>query len=316
MFERVSFSLESLSGVDRGSGYADFDLLRDKPYFLFEEALYCLDYEFSFGKLESGVLWRVLKGLPKPNNYLGFWGSVFEYYVGWLFDTYASGRFNKVHLSPCYADDPAKQICDAIILCNGTAILIEAKFATCASSIRYSGDYKKMREYLESRLVCGEDGPVGVGQLLKAIHNLATLPPSSIPAWLSGIRKFIPLIITKDDIGSIWKVNQYLNTRFEEQFRRKDYKAFTITPLVSMSVGTLERVVGKLSNLAFSKVLEDRIRGDRDLQKPFEAASAYVGHGTAGRLSAHSKVMNDVVAEMTADFALKEEDADTTAPSP
>jgi hypothetical protein len=307
MFESVSFALDDLAGMNRNFGYADFDYLRDHPYFLFEEALYCLDYEFSFGKLESGVLWRVLRGLPNSGDYLAFWGSVFEHYVGWLFDTYASERLNRVYLSPAYTDDPSKQICDVIVICGGTAILIEAKLATCASSVRYSGDYKKMKDYLESRLVSGENGAVGVGQLLNAVHNLATLSETSIPAWLSGIRKIIPLIITKDDIGSMWKVNQYLNTRFEEQFRRKDYRAFTITPLVSMSVATLERAIGRLNRLSFSKILEDRIRADRDLQRPFEAASTYVGRGQAPRLTAHLDILNEVMAEVAKDFDLKEE---------
>ena len=184
MFKSVSFSLDD-SPNTRHLGYGDFDYLRDHPYFLFEEALYCLDYEFSFGKLESGVVWRILKSLPNGGDYQTFWGAVFEYYVGWLFETYASGRFHKVHISPTYLDDPSRQICDTIVICDGAAILIEAKLATCRSDVRYSGDYKKMRDFLESRLVSGDDGRVGVGQLLNAVRNLVTGPRSSIPDWLA-----------------------------------------------------------------------------------------------------------------------------------
>ena len=42
MFETVSFSLDTLSGLRAPVGYADFDFLRDHPYFRHEEALYCL----------------------------------------------------------------------------------------------------------------------------------------------------------------------------------------------------------------------------------------------------------------------------------
>ncbi len=140
MFKTVSFSLDEDLSDTKKDGYADFDYLRDHPYVLFEEALYCLDYEFSFGKLESGVLWRMLRHVPNGGDYLTFWGSVFECYVAWLFETYASTKIHKVFVSPTYADDPSKQICDVIVVCDGAAILIEAKLATCRSDVRYSGD--------------------------------------------------------------------------------------------------------------------------------------------------------------------------------
>lgn len=96
MFETVSFSLEGLGVAKSPLGYADFEFLRDHPYFKHGEEIFCLDYEFALGKLESGVLWRVLKGLDsdKKEPYLSFWGSVFEDYVAWLFETYSSSKFN------------------------------------------------------------------------------------------------------------------------------------------------------------------------------------------------------------------------------
>jgi hypothetical protein len=186
MFDNVFFSLDTLKKQNIPSGYADFEFLRDRPYFTFEDQLYCLDYEFAVTKLESGVLWRVLRGLePKQRDpYMSFWGNVFEDYVAWLFETYASTEHNKVYSIPKYEDDPKRQICDIIIVCGSTAILIEAKLATCRADVRYSGDYKKMRKFIEDRLVCGTDRP--------------------------SIRKFIPVIVTKDDIGSSWVMNAYL----------------------------------------------------------------------------------------------------------
>jgi hypothetical protein len=241
MFENVSFSLDTLKDQKVPSGYADFEFLRDWPYFRFEEQLYCLDYEFAVSKLESGVLWRVLKGLePKQRDpYMSFWGNVFEDYVVWLFETYASKKYNKVYPLPKYEDDPTKQICDVIIVCGSTAVLIEAKLATCRADIRYSGDYKKMRRFIEDRLVCGTDRQVGVSQLVNALNNITSLPQSSLPGWLRNIRKFVPLIITKDDIGSSWVINGYLQKRFKEEKRK--YKGYTVTPIVSMSISTLER---------------------------------------------------------------------------
>jgi len=83
MFDNVSFSLDKLTDQKVASGYADFEFLRDRPYFKFEEQLYCLDYEFAVSKLESAVLWRVLKSLDAKQRdpYMSFWGAVFEDYV-------------------------------------------------------------------------------------------------------------------------------------------------------------------------------------------------------------------------------------------
>ena len=96
---------------------------------------------------------------------------------------------------------------------------------------------------------------------------------------MRSVRKFIPLIITKDDLGSSWVVNGYLNARFKQQIDRKKYKEYTVTPLVSMSISSLERSVNAIRKVPFSQVLENRIAGDKLMQRPFEAASNYVPSG-------------------------------------
>ena len=304
MFGTVSFSLEELGNSQPPLGYADFEFLRDHPYFLQNKEIFCLDYEFALGKLESGVLWRVMKGLEKNQRepYLSFWGSVFEDYVSWLFEVYSSPDLNKVYPAPKYADDPTQQICDAIIVCGSTAILIEAKLATVRADVRYSGDYKRMKRFLEDRLVCGTDRRIGVAELVHALDKITGSPPSALPLWLSGIRKFIPVIITKDDVGSSWLVNAYLNKRFKQEKRK--YKHYTVTPLVSLSVSTLEGLMKTLEELPFSDVLEGRIREDKNLGRPFEAASKYAQSGVPGRLTVHMDILNRLLERVTADFGM------------
>ena len=305
MFETVSFSLDTLSGQKLPTGYADFEFLRDHPYFLQNGETFCLDYEFAMGKLESGVLWRVMKGLEQSQKepYLSFWGSVSEDCVSWLFETYSSSSFNMIYPAPKYGDDPTQQICDAIVVCGSTAILIEAKLATVRADIRYSGDYKKMRAFLEDRLVCGTSRRVGVAQLVHSLDRITSLPPSALPPWPSGIRKFIPVIVTKDDIGSSWAVNAYLNKRFRQEAKR--HKKYTITPLVSLSVSTLERLMKTLTELPFAEILEGRIQEeDKKLTRPFEAASKYAQSGVPGKLSVHMEILHGLMERMTADFGL------------
>jgi hypothetical protein len=89
----------------------------------------------------------------------------------------------------------------------------------------------------------GTDRPVGVSQLLEAIDKIGTLPKGNLPEWLRGAIKLVSVIITKDEIGSSWMMNAYLNARFQEKLNRNKYKKLKITPLVSMNVSSLERAV-------------------------------------------------------------------------
>jgi hypothetical protein len=317
MFDTVCFSLEDLPNTRATLGYGDFEFLRDHPYFRHDGAMYCLDYEYAVAKLESGALWRVLRELDsgKRVSYLGFWGNVFENYVAWLFSTYASKSLNRFYASPMYEHEKDRPICDAVVTCGSTAVLIEAKLATCPVHVRYSGDYQKFKQYLEDRLVVGTDRPIGVSQLLTAVQNLTTLPPAALPPSLRAIRKFMPLIITKDDIGSSWVTNTYLNARFAQNINRKKCKRYVVTPLVSMSVSTLERSLAALSDHALSDILEDRIRADRKLGRPFEAASSYVPTGPARKAFKHLEIMENLTDQLAADFGMVDEQINGSSPT-
>lgn len=311
----VSFSLDAIEPKEP-HGYADFTFLRDQPYLKAGEHYFCLDYEFALGKLESGVMYRVLDSLA-PNRkdpYLSFWGPVFEDYLAWLFESYASTRHNIYYPQPKYAD--GTELCDAIVICGGTAILIEAKIATCNIETKYSGDYALMKKYLESKLVGTPNHRKGVLQLTKAIENIRDKPAAFLPRCLANVNKIIPLIVTKDEIGSSFFINTYLNERFEAQFRRKDYKTLTITPLVTMSAGSMERAMRPLSRMAFSTILENRITTDHKLGRPFEAASKYVFKGTARELPKHMELLSAAMDGLMKDFGMIEEDGSTAEMTP
>lgn len=304
MFDTVCFSLDTYTVKKEPAGFGDFDLVKDTPYLKYEDSLFCLDYEFAGGKIESGALWRVMSGLGsenEKNNYLSFWGHVLEEYIGWLFEKYAPGETNVFYSSPRFLDDSSRELCDAVVVCGETAILIEAKIATCRSAVRYSGDHKKMRQFLEDRLVIGKKGAVGVKQLINALDAIAG-EQSNLPTWLRGLRKFIPAIITKDDIGSSWVVNEYLNVRFKQE--RKRHKKFVITPLVSMSIGTLERSMYALRQHSFADILEDRLKSDAGMSWSFEAASSYARRGRAPEMSAHFEIFKQLSEHVVKDFKM------------
>ena len=93
-------------------------------------------------------------------------GPVFEDYLAWLFKSHASTKYNTYYPSPKY--DIGTQMCDAIVICGSTAIMIEAKIGTCRVETKYSGDYVLMKKYLESKLVGTAKDRKGVLQLTKA----------------------------------------------------------------------------------------------------------------------------------------------------
>jgi hypothetical protein len=309
MFDTVCCRLEDFPEKKKAHGFADFEFLKDHPYFRIGDRVYCLDYEYGLAKLESGVLWRVAKSLPGKQRlaYFGFWGEVFEEYVNWLFEIYADKEKNTFYPRPKYpkAKDQ-KPICDAIVICGKTAVLIEAKLGTCAAEVRYSGDYVKFREFLEDKLVAGTDRDIGVAQLLKAIANIKTYAPEQLPEYLIGIKEIIPLVITKDEIGSSWMTNAYLNTRFQQQRTNEDKQKGDVLPLVSMSVSTLERALAALQETTLSDILRERIVEDPLLGRPFEAASTFVHRGTPRKVFKHIEIMQQLTEEIRVDFGMVE----------
>jgi hypothetical protein len=310
MFDTVCCRLSDLPDKKIVHGYADFEFLKDHPYLRVDDKVYGIDYEYAVAKLESGVLWRVAMSMPTNRrlSYFGFWGDVFEEYVNWIFESYADKCTNAHYSGPRYLNDKDnKPICDTIIMCGSTAVLIEVKAATCPASVRYSCDYKLIREFMDNRFVEGTDRPVGVSQLLAAIDNIGMMPKENLPEWLRGVKKIIPVIITKDDIGSSWMTNAYLNARFQEKLNRLKYKKLKITPLVSMNVASLERAVSAMKEIAFSDIMEDRIREDPKLGRPFEAASSWVPRGTPRKMDKHIEIMKELGAEMQADFGMVDE---------
>jgi hypothetical protein len=285
-------------------GYGDFEFLKDRPYFLFKSGMYMLDYEFALGKLESAVIWRVLRSLPNDRKepWLSYWGMVFEEYVTWMFRTYAAPALHKLYPSPTYVNS-TDQICDQIIICGDTAVLIEAKLATCAAADRYSGDYKKIRDYLEDKLVKSK----GVNQILNAVKRLGAKGPD-VPAYFKSIRKIIPVIITRDDFGGCWGVNAYLNRRFKDQLGTKSHRGLVVTPLVCTNISCLERMMWVLQEKTLADVMEDRIETDPTLRQPFDAAVKYVQQGAAPKLHAHVEAYKELTDRLIVDLGMKEDE--------
>jgi hypothetical protein len=87
----------------------------------------------------------------------------------------------------------------------------------------------------------------GVGQLLNAVRRFGDV---DVPEYLKGINRIVPVIITRDDFDGCWCVNAYLNKRFKDQLNTKAAKGVVVTPLVSMNISCLERMMWVLHFLS------------------------------------------------------------------
>jgi len=100
--------------------------------------------------------------------------------------------------------------------------------------------------------------------------------------------------------------NAYLNTRFQQQRTDEEKTKGDVSPLVSMSVSTLERALAALQETALSDILRERIVEDPLLGRPFEAASAYVHRGTPRKVFKHIEIMQQLTEEIRVDFGMVE----------
>jgi hypothetical protein len=98
----------------------------------------------------------------------------------------------------------------------------------------------------------------------------------------------------------------YLNARFKQLLGTEKIDNGLVTPLLGMSVATLERAVYSLTETALSDILEDRIKEDPLLGRPFEAASTYIHRGMPRRMSKHIEILHLLAQELGKDFQLRD----------
>ena len=120
------------------------------------------------------------------------------------------------------------------------------------------------------------------------------------------MNKIIPLIVTKDEIGSSFVINTYLNERFEAQFNRKDYKTLVITPLVTMSAGSMGSGYEAAGEYGVQHDSGESHHHGSTTGRPFEAASKYVHKGTARSLPKHMEILTNALSGGMKDFGMKE----------
>ena len=172
--DRAEVFLQSISADEnafveefgKGGTEADVTAIRQWPLLRLTDGSYAiLDAGFVLDKAGKGLFWTGLKGcsLKSRLRILGFWGELFESYVGKLLSE-APHSARSIVANPRFGDGA-----EAIDLCaleNGTLLAIEVKASTLRASVRYADDPTLLRDEIEKRFVIGdESGPKGLSQI-------------------------------------------------------------------------------------------------------------------------------------------------------
>lgn len=291
--------------TQRAPAKLDFTIFRDKP--LIREAAYSLPVDFTFvsDKLESGVFWRVHNHLPNDSDrdrFHSFWGLLFEQYLNWLFGQHCKGRANRFYPDPRFESNPDEQVCDGLVICGRSAVLMEYKGSTFTAASKYGGDADVLKREIEGKLVGTEARRKGVRQLVNAVERLCRRENTD---GIRGIdtetlEVLIPVVITRDDVGSAWGLNAYLNERFREL--KGAYGLWRpVTSLFSLSADDVEKISSYLSDTRLSDLLLARYRADRRLMSSFWTAGNRVVDKKGFRKPAFVYSALRELTELTAD---------------
>ena len=250
----------------------DFTNFRNKPLFADVGYFFPLDVAILAEKFDSGPFWRVHEHIPAEDRgrFHSFWGNVFEDYINWLFIQCIDGKRNQFYPNPKYADRPTEQVCDGIMVCGRSAVLIEYKSSTFTVGAKYGGNPKELENDLRKKLVGTPESRKGVYQLADAVEKLCRHEnPDKIEGVdMTQVTTLFPLIITRDDLGSALGTNAFLNLHFQELLRGKRF-ARSVTPLFCLSADDLEKLSAYLPDTPLADALSARCKRDKKLQSSF-----------------------------------------------
>jgi hypothetical protein len=243
-------------------GPNDFTAFRDKPLLRAASKLDLMDLWMLAEKFESGPFWLIHSKLPGNERPLfhSFWGRLFERYIADLFVAASDAVLNRVYVSPLFANTN-EELSDTVIICDRSAVLIESKGTTFTARAKYEGDYKLLKEELEAKLVESTDREQAVKQLVRNIERaFGGVRQGVEEVDLQYVTTVFPVLVTRDDLGSVAGVNSYLGERFDAILKRKRLSA-SVAPLTCL--GAFVSVFGDaLSAVQFgelSHALDDHV---------------------------------------------------------
>jgi hypothetical protein len=253
-------------------GISDFTPFRDRPLFKDGEYVFLIDFAYLAEKFETAPFWTIHSSLSDKrakDGFHAFWGRVFEKYGCDILRSSSVPPVNVVHESPTFVDKRRGQVCDAIVVCGSSAAFVELKGATFSSLAKYGGDHKRLKTELDNKLVQEADGNAKAVLQLKRVIELVCNSDHPEPIDgidLSYIKTIYPVIVTRDDLGSTFGVNAFLQVRFDAVVHRKQMRK-TITPLFCLSAEDLERLTAYLGDTSLTDLLHAHYRANKQRGK-------------------------------------------------
>ena len=256
--------------LDKSPLLSDFTVIRNKPFAQTKDRLIPLDMPMCIEKFENAVFWSIFTPLSDKRKieFSSFWGRLFEDYVCWLLTNSVNMELNYFCPMPHYADGQEEEVCDGIVICGTTAVFIECKGGLVRGDCKYSNDSTKLGEHLESKYVA----PQGVCQLAKAIDSAFSLSGRRLIRGinLDHVQVVMPLLVTRDNIGGEFFVNDYLDRKFSDlRGAMHSISQVYCSKLFSISVDTLEKLSPFFIDTRFAKILSERYINDPPLRAPF-----------------------------------------------
>ena len=238
----------------------DLTIIQRYPLVEVIEGLHlCLDPGFLVDKAGRGLYWSLffeIKDNRERLNLASFWGAVFEEYVNSIVESSysAGGQFIP---APKFAN--GDQAFDACLVEDGALVVFEHKSSVLRADAKYSGDIRKLEEQLRSKFIRGDDdGAKGLAQLERSIRRF--LDGEKVgDLGKGGIHTIYPVLVCLDRTLLSFYMNKYLNQWFPGHELRKKYKK-AVTPVFTVGISELERLLPYLHEISFSGVLESYYR--------------------------------------------------------
>ena len=248
----------------------EFRLWRQYPLVrLNENHIICVDISFLLDKLQTGVFWIIRDQLEKlkkgdGQKIISLWGDVFEDYAASIIKRGINSQEPSVEryiLNPKYIGKGVNECTDIIVCSDDTLILLECKATLLSAKARFSGDFGKLRQELQTKLVETETRgerkkPKGVGQLWHAIQTLGHTNKKERRKIegidISKVKKIYPVLILSDSVFGSPCMNWFLNSKFQRFVKHNDLKKhLEVMPLTVLTVEHLEELEPWLNEVPF-----------------------------------------------------------------
>lgn len=266
----------------------DFTAFREYPFVFTREArdiVTCLDFAFLAEKISTGVYFTIKKPLETEaavsdsarrdhDNYLGYWGEVFEQYVNDRLNETKSIRLRKCFISPFIDDPPSRtdtQAFDAVLDYGDALVVMEHKGKYLDLGAKYSGD----RDVFISELVNRNRIGKGIYQLADNLQMVFNNAPDGKRhtfherdaerritkqfqlADARRIKRVYPLIVHQDFSLGLNCVRSIMADCFAEEVAKRNIDPALVGPLSLLSIEDLEIVLPYLIAIPLSDILDD-----------------------------------------------------------